>query len=94
MKHKLRFRARVAEIPVNVEAYYSPARMGCWYRRNGDPGDPPEPAEVEILAVTDDTGTDLLDLVNGDEQFLMTLEEAAAVSYDDAERAAIKQKEQ
>lgn len=25
---------------------------GSWYKRNGDPGDPPEPAEVEILTAT------------------------------------------
>jgi hypothetical protein len=34
----------------DVEAKVLPAFPGSWYSRNGDPGDPPEPAEVEILS--------------------------------------------
>lgn len=30
---------------------YYPGHPGCWYRPNGDPGDPPEPDEVEIIGV-------------------------------------------
>ena len=30
-----------------VSFRYSPGRAGSMYQRNGDPGDPPEPAEVE-----------------------------------------------
>lgn len=35
-----------------VEARVWPGTPGTLYRRNGDPGDPPEPAEVEVLSVT------------------------------------------
>ena len=30
---------------------YYPGTAGSWYRRNGDPGDPPEAAEVEFTSI-------------------------------------------
>ena len=27
---------------------FYPGHPGTWYRRNGDPGDPPEPDEIEL----------------------------------------------
>ena len=35
----------------SVEFRCYPGHPGSWYRRNGDPGDPPEPAELEIISV-------------------------------------------
>ena len=37
-----------------VEFRYYPGHPGSWYRRNGDPGDPPEPDELEVVKVTFD----------------------------------------
>lgn len=34
---------------LEIEFSYSPGNPGCWYQRNGDPGWPPEPAEVEVI---------------------------------------------
>jgi len=31
---------------------YHPATSGSWYKRNGDPGDPPEPDELEVEKLT------------------------------------------
>lgn len=28
-----------------------PGHPGSWYRRNGDPGDPPEPDEIEYSSI-------------------------------------------
>lgn len=39
------------EVPVSVEYKYYPGFPGQMYRANGDPGDPPEPAEVEIMGI-------------------------------------------
>lgn len=36
---------------------YTPGHEGTMYQRNGDPGDPPEPSEFEILmCVSDEDG--------------------------------------
>lgn len=40
------------DVPVRVFYSFTPGYPGCWYLRNGDPGHPPEPAEVEIERVT------------------------------------------
>lgn len=37
--------------PHTVDFKCYPGLPGAWYKHNGDPGDPPEPAEVEILGV-------------------------------------------
>lgn len=47
---------------------YSPGRPGCNYLPNGDPGYPPEPAEVEIYSIRDKQyGVDLMELVSDEE---------------------------
>ena len=43
---------RSIEITVAVSGKYHPEVGGSFYRSNGDPGDPPEPAEFEIHKVT------------------------------------------
>ncbi len=54
MKRKLSFEFCLNGTEVKVEANYWPAYAGCWYRSNGDPGDPPEPSEAEITSITCD----------------------------------------
>lgn len=39
------------EITAHVSAEYSPGSPGCWCKRNGDPGDPPEPASVDGIRI-------------------------------------------
>ncbi len=39
------------ELPIEVEFDYDGGSPGCWYRSNGDPGDPPEPAWLEVTRV-------------------------------------------
>jgi hypothetical protein len=34
-----------------VTGYYTPGRAGKMYKRNGDPGDPPEPEEFEVESI-------------------------------------------
>lgn len=47
---------------------YSPGRPGCNYLPNGDPGYPPEPAEVEIYSVRDKQyDVEMLELVSDEE---------------------------
>ena len=43
---------RSIEITVAVSGKHHPEVGGSFYRSNGDPGDPPEPAEFEIHKVT------------------------------------------
>lgn len=33
---------------LQVHCWHTPGREGTMYRSNGDPGDPPEPEEIEI----------------------------------------------
>jgi hypothetical protein len=52
--------------PINYR--YTPGRPGTFYARNGDPGDPPEPAEVdwdlpEGLQLTDEEELDLYERI-------------------------------
>lgn len=49
------------ELDCVVEFKCYPGHPGTWYRRNGDPGDPPEPAEIEVIRVTHN-GNDYTDL--------------------------------
>lgn len=39
------------EVDVDIEGHYRPATLGSFYKSNGDPGDPPEPAEFKIKNV-------------------------------------------
>jgi len=39
------------KLKVTIIGNYTPPKAGCWYRSNGDPGDPPEDAEFEIEQV-------------------------------------------
>lgn len=40
------------EVKLKVRCNYIPAFAGTMYKRNGDPGDPPEPSETEFLNIT------------------------------------------
>lgn len=42
----------LGEHEARILAKYWPGRPGSFYKRNGDPGDPPEPDEAEILSVS------------------------------------------
>jgi hypothetical protein len=48
---------------VDVAARYYHGTLGSFYRSNGDPGDPPEPGEVEIMKVVLD-GKNILSLLS------------------------------
>lgn len=53
---------------------YSPSSPGCMYKRNGDPGDPPEAEEIDINEVYAEGSTvNLLDFLS--EATLENLEE-------------------
>lgn len=52
----------IDDAPFEVEFDITPGRPGKLYLRNGDPGYPPEPAEVDILSVTR-AGVDILPLL-------------------------------
>jgi hypothetical protein len=66
---------------------YAPGRPGSWYKRNGDPGDPPDPSEVEVVAITfadgcvawpeDELGR-YADLLHDDEKFYEACDKAYA----------------
>lgn len=40
------------ETEVTLECSYAPGFAGSFYKNNGDPGDPPEPDEVQVDTVT------------------------------------------
>jgi hypothetical protein len=48
---------------MSVSGEYSPGCAGSMYRRNGDPGDPPEPSEfyIEKIMVDEQNITDFFD---------------------------------
>lgn len=46
------------EVTVNVRLNYTTGSPGKMYMRNGDPGYPPEPAEIEFLEATLDDDLD------------------------------------
>lgn len=52
---------------------YKPATSGSWYKRNGDPGDPPEPAELEIEKLT--RGNVTIECRDLDEQTFANIEQ-------------------
>ena len=41
----------LGERECKITLQYFPGRPGSFYRRNGDPGDPPDPAEANLLLV-------------------------------------------
>lgn len=51
------------DFELNVSGLYSPGRPGSFYKRNGDPGDPPEPAEFEIDTVTNAEGENIMPFI-------------------------------
>ena len=40
-----------ADNTLTISGYYTAGREGVQYKRNGDPGDPPEPEEFEIETI-------------------------------------------
>lgn len=44
------------EVAVTFEFNYYPGHPGSMYRRNGDPGDPPEPADIDVLSYARNDG--------------------------------------
>lgn len=61
-----------SEVEVVVTAeIITPAYAGTWYARNGDPGDAPEPAEIEITCIEGpDEQYDLSELPQSDQRRL------------------------
>jgi hypothetical protein len=59
-------------VTFEVEFNYSPGRPGCHTLRNGDPGYPEEPAEIEILGIK----------LEGNDQDLSELLQAGQHLYD------------
>lgn len=52
-------------IPVDVTFNFSPSTPDVWYLRNGDPGYPGDPAEVEITSIKI-KGLELIDVLDYD----------------------------
>jgi len=52
------------ETDVVVHFNFTPETLGTRYRPNGDPGDPPEPAEVDIFEIIDPDLGDVFDLIS------------------------------
>lgn len=70
-----------------IDFDYTPGHPGCWYLRNGDPGFPPEPAEVIVNSVKVFRGSDEIDAPEWLKQLILecvddeTLMEYAAREY-------------
>lgn len=82
-------------VEVEVECDYSPGHPGCWYLPNGDPGDPPEPAEMNVISARDEQGRsvtldedELGDVLAACEQQARDWRDARAEDAADAEREA------
>ena len=68
----------LGERKCEVEYHYSPGRPGKFYMPNGDPGYPPDPAEVEVVNVTvggDSIATLIGDYLTENDDFLVDVEE-------------------
>ncbi len=79
MKKNISFKTTFHNKEAEITALYWPATKGCWYRKNGDPGFPDEPAEVEILTMVIDGINYNVDSLTEDEVFELhniALEEA------------------
>lgn len=70
----------LGERECQIDFHYRQGHPGSWYRRNGDPGDPPEPDEVEVVGIYTE-GSDLFEFcaryLEGNDSFL----EAATEEY-------------
>lgn len=55
------------EIEITVSYKYTSGTLGTMYNRNGDPGDPPEAAEVDIHTIKSSDGKDLTNSIPGDD---------------------------
>jgi len=73
----------LGECECEISFTYSPGHPGSWYRRNGDPGDPPDPAEADVVKVMCD-GVDITALAADAISDHPAFEEAAAEAYNDA----------
>lgn len=58
---KITFPYELEGVLYDVEFEYSPGIPGRPYELDGDPGDPPEDPEAEILHVFDDCGDDIFE---------------------------------
>jgi hypothetical protein len=87
------------DVEVDVKATFTVAwgHPGCWYQRNGDPGFPPEPDEIDDVKLVSidgvpvdlcepDTIVAVMEKLTHDYEELM-LAEAAEQRADDRERA-------
>lgn len=72
-----------SEPEVEVEASYTPGSPAVMYLRNGDPGHPEEPDEVEILKVTRKDTKEELDWDSLSDANKTKLEDAARGSLPD-----------
>ena len=65
--------------PLIVEFNYYPGSTGSMYKKNGDPGDPPEGEEVEVLSakVGSRKGRDVYDELSDEDK--ATIEEQACI---------------
>lgn len=73
------------EIDVEVEAHVTPGFAGTMYRSNGDPGDPPESGEVEVMSVCGPDGEiEFESLSASDQERLERLAEERAENYEAA----------
>lgn len=70
-----------SEVEIEVAYTYSPGSPGRMYMPNGDPGYPPEPPEIEFLAVSCD-GEDYAPLVC-DNTRLWDIVVDAIIKYED-----------
>lgn len=68
---------------LEVEGSYTPSTPDVHYLRNGDPGYPGDPAELEITKVVDRaTRTDVTDAYSGLDEFYESAMEAAEASIE------------
>lgn len=95
----------VSEDEFLVKCKVTAGSAGVMNLPNGDPGYPPEPAEVELLSVRDDAPKgqeskdrpDILDRIQGDKNELASVEESAemkAAEDEDLEYAAAEDAEE
>jgi hypothetical protein len=65
--------------PLIVEFYYYPGSPGSMYKKNGDPGDPPEDEEVEVLSarIENSNGRDVYDELSDEDKGM--IDEAASM---------------
>lgn len=74
----------LGERDCQIDFHYRQGHPGSWYRRNGDPGDPPEPDEVEVVGVHIDGVSNFDFVARHLEENDSFLEAAAEVYYGEA----------